>query len=171
MVYRTNINVILHLVIISYDLWCQLPFSKKTFCHKGSTVFGKMPKMCRGCPDVNKCWGTGTAILRRRPFMSIKSFVQHSGRQEMVSQCWLIRLIGVCVDGDQPEFLCSCSDSRYLVTTVTSNHLPRPHRESPWGDEKLSDTLTAEAGRKWKMLNFEIFPQWHHTNLTAYQRL
>ena len=55
--------------------------------------------------------------------------------------------------------------------TVTSNHLPRPHRESPWGDEKLSDTLTAEAGRKWKMLNFEIFPQWHHANLTAYQRL
>ena len=55
--------------------------------------------------------------------------------------------------------------------TVTSNHLPRPHRESPWGDEKLSDTLTAEAWRKWKMLNFEIFPQWHPANLTAYQRL
>ena len=56
-------------------------------------------------------------------------------------------------------------------STVTSNQLPRPHSESLWGDEKLSDTLTAEAGRKWKMLNFEIFPQWHHANLTAYQRL
>ena len=41
--------------------------------------------------------------------------------------------------------------SGYLLLTVTSNHLPRPHRESPWGDEKLSDTLTAETGRKWKM--------------------
>ena len=41
--------------------------------------------------------------------------------------------------------------------TLTSNHLPHPHHESPWGDEKLSDTLTAEAGRKWKKLNFEIF--------------
>ena len=63
------------------------------------------------------------------------------------------------------------SNNSWRTRTVTSNHLPRPHRESPWGDEKLSDTLTAEAGRKWKMLNFEIFPQWHHANLTAYQRL
>ena len=38
-------------------------------------------------------------------------------------------------------------------STVTSNHLPHPHRESPWGDEKLSDTLTArrlgENGKSW----------------------
>ena len=34
--------------------------------------------------------------------------------------------------------------------------MPRPHCESPWGDEKLSDTLTAEAGRKWEMFNFAL---------------
>ena len=43
--------------------------------------------------------------------MSIKSFVQHSGWQEMVSLCSLIRLIGVCADCEQLEFLCSHSDS------------------------------------------------------------
>ena len=74
-----------------------------------------MPPMCRGCPDVNKLRGMDTTILgQHQPFMSIKSFVQHSGWQEMVSLCSLIRLIGVCTDRDQPEFLCSRSDSRYL---------------------------------------------------------
>ena len=64
-----------------------------------------------GCPDVNKLRGMDTTILgQHRPFMSIKSFVQHSGWQEMVSLCSLIRLIGVCADRDQPEFLCSRSD-------------------------------------------------------------
>ena len=109
MVYRTIIDVILYLFTICYDLWCQLPFlkKKKPFRHNGSAVFGKMPQMCRGCPDVHKRRGTDTVILRQhRPFMSIKSFVQHSGWQEMVSLCSLI-----C---DQPEFLSSRSDSRYL---------------------------------------------------------
>ena len=60
-----------------------------------------MAQMCRGCPDVNKHRGMNAAILRQhRPFMSIKSFVQHSGWQEMVSLCSLIRLIGVCADHD-----------------------------------------------------------------------
>ena len=87
----------------------------QTFRHNGSAVFGTMPPMCRGCPDVNKLRGMETTILgQHRPFMSIKSFVQHSGWQEMVSLCSLIRLIGVCADRDQPEFLCSRSDSRYL---------------------------------------------------------
>ena len=104
MVYRTIIDVILHLFIICYDLWCQLPFFKKTFRHNGSTVFGKMPQMCRGCRDVNKHRGMDTAIFRQhRPFMSMKSFVQHSGWQEMVSLCSLIHLIDVCADRDQPE--------------------------------------------------------------------
>ena len=44
-----------------------------------------------------------TILGQQRPFMSIKSFVQHSGWQEMVSLCSLIRLIGVCADRDQPE--------------------------------------------------------------------
>ena len=93
MVYRMIIDVILHLFIICYDLWCQLPFLKKSFRHNGSAVFGTMPQMCRGCPDVNKHRGMNAAILRQhRPFMSIKSFVQHSGWQEMVSLCSLIRL-------------------------------------------------------------------------------
>ena len=87
----------------------------QTFCHNGSAVFGTMPPMCRSCPDANKLRGMDTTILgQHRPFMSIKSFVQHSGWQEMVSLCSLIRLIGVCADRDQPEFLCSRSDSRYL---------------------------------------------------------
>ena len=43
--------------------------------------------------------------------------------------------------------------------TVTSNHLPCPHRESPHGDEKFSDSQTAETGRKGKTLNFEILSQ------------
>ena len=84
----------------------------QTFCHNGSAVFGTMPPMCRCCPDVNKLRGMDTTILgQHRPFMSIKSFVQHNGWQEMVSLCSLIRLIGVCADSDQPEFLCSRSDS------------------------------------------------------------
>ena len=83
--------------------------------------FGKMPQMCRGCPDVNKHRGMDAAILRQhRPFMSIKLFVQHSGWQETVSLCSLIRLIGVCADRDQPEFLCSRSDSRYLGVHVAT---------------------------------------------------
>ena len=113
MVYRTIIDVILHLFIIFNDLWCQLPFFSKTFRHNGSAVFGTMPPMCHSCPDVNKLRGMDNTILGQHgPFMSIKSFVQHSGWQEMVFLCSLIRLIGVCADRDQPEFLCSRSDSR-----------------------------------------------------------
>ena len=109
MVYRMIIDLRLHLFIICYDLWWWIPFFiKKTFRHNGSAVFGKMPQMCHGCPDVNRHRGMDTAFFRQhRPFMSIKSFVQHSGWQEMVSLCSLIRLIGVCADRDQPEFLCS----------------------------------------------------------------
>ena len=111
------IDVILHLFITCYDLWCQLPFLKKSFHHNGSAVFGKMPQMCRGCPDVNKHRGMNAAMLRQdRPFMSIKSFAQQSGWQEMVSLCSLIRLIGVCADRDQPEFLCPCGHSGRLLT-------------------------------------------------------
>ena len=114
MVYRTIIDVILHLFIICNDLWCQLPFFSQTFRHNGSAVFGTMPPMCRSCPDVNKLRGMDSTILgQHRPFMSIKSFVQHSEWQEMVSLCSLIRLIGVCADRDKPEFLCSRSDSGY----------------------------------------------------------
>ena len=123
MVYRMIIDVILRLFIICYELWCRLHLkkNKKTFRHNGGTVFGKMPQMCRDCPDVNKHRGMDTAILRQhRPFMSIKSFVQHSGWQETVSLCSLIRLIGVCADCDQPEFLCSRSDSRYLGDHVAT---------------------------------------------------
>ena len=61
-----------------------------------------------------------TILGQHRPFMSIKSFVQHSGWQEMVSLCSLIRLIGVCADRDQPEFLCSRSDSRNLEVHVAT---------------------------------------------------
>ena len=94
MVYRTIIVVILHLFIIYNDLWCQRPFFPQTFRHNGSAVFGTMPPMCRSCPDVNKLRGMDTTILGQHPpFMSIKSFVQHRGWQEMVSLCSLIRLI------------------------------------------------------------------------------
>ena len=106
MVYRTIIDVILHLFIICNDLWCQLPFFSQTFRHNGSAVFGTMPPMCCSCPDVNKLRGMDSTILgQHRAFMSIKSFVQHSGWQETVSLCSLIRLIDVCTDRDQPEFL------------------------------------------------------------------
>ena len=56
MVYRMIIDLILHLFIICYDFSCKL-FLIKTLRHNESTVFGKMPQMCRGCPDVNKHWG------------------------------------------------------------------------------------------------------------------
>ena len=115
MVYRTIIDVILHLFILCNDLWCQLPFFSQTFRHNGIAVFGTMPPMCRSCPDVNKLRGMDTTILgQHRLFMSIKSFVQHSGWQKMVSLCSLIR------DRDQPEFLCSRSDSRNLEVHVAT---------------------------------------------------
>ena len=38
----------------------------------------------------------------------------------MVSLCSLIRLIGMCADRDQPEFLCSRSDSRCLEVDVAT---------------------------------------------------
>ena len=108
MVYRTIIDVILHLFIICNDLWCQLPFF-----HKLSVITEALFSV--RCLHVNKLRGMDTTILgQHRPFMSIKSFVQHSGWQEMVSLCSLIRLIGMCADRDQPEFLCSRSDSRCL---------------------------------------------------------
>ena len=135
--HRTIIDVILHLFIICNNLWCQLPppppFFLQTFRHNGSAVFGTMPPMCRSCPDVNKLRGMDTTILRQhRPFMSIKSFVQHSRWQEMVSLCWLIRLIGVCADRDQPDFFCSRPASRYLEVHVATvggwlTHY-RPHK-------------------------------------------
>ena len=144
MVYRTIIDVILHLFIICNDLWCQLPFFSQTFRHNGSAVFGTMPGMCRSCPDVNKLRGMDTSILgQHRPFMSIKSFVQHSGWQEMVSLCSLIRLIGVCADRDQPEFLCSRSDSRYLEVHVATSggwltrYRPRNVRNSIYRYRKI----------------------------------
>ena len=144
MVYRTIIDVILHLFIICNDLWCQLPFFSQTFRHNGSAVFGTMPPMCRSCPDVNKLRGMDTTILgQHRPFMSIKSFVQHSGWQEMVSLCSLIRLIGVCADRDQPEFLCSRSDSRHLEVHVATaggwltRYRPREVRNSIYWYRKI----------------------------------
>ena len=144
MVYRTIIDVILHFFIICNDLWCQLPFFSQTFRHNGSAVFGTMPAMCRSCPDVNKLRGMDTSILgQHRPFMSIKSFVQHSGWQEMVSLCSLIRLIGVCADRDQPEFLCSRSDSRYLEVHVATSggwltrYRPRNVRNSIYRYRKI----------------------------------
>ena len=144
MIYRTIINVILHLFIICNDLcFCFL----QTFRHNGSAVFGTMSPMCRSCPDVNKLWGMDTSILaflgQRRHFMSIKSFVQHSGWQEMVSLCSLIRLIGVCTDRDQPEFLCSRSVSRYLQVHVATaggwltRYRPREVRNSIYRYRKI----------------------------------
>ena len=110
--------------------WGVLSFSERlvsqTFRHNGSTVFGTMPPMCRSCPDVNKLRGMDTTILgQHRSFMSIKSFVQHSGWQEMVSLCSLIRLIGVCADRDQPEFLCSRSDSTQVHVATAGGWLTR----------------------------------------------
>ena len=118
MVYRTIIDLILHLFITCYDL-CQLPFSlkKKPFRHNGSTVIGKMTLMCRGCPDLNKrrgrFWDNSGLSCR------LNRLYKATG-EEMVSLCLLIRLIGVCTDRDQPQFLCSCSDWRYLEVHVAT---------------------------------------------------
>ena len=116
----------------------------QTFRHNGSAVFGTMPPMCRSCPDVYKLRGMETTILgQHRAFMSIKSFVQHSGWQEMVSLCSLIRLIGVCADRDQPEFLCSRSDSRHLEVHVATaggwltRYRPREVRNSIYRYRKI----------------------------------
>ena len=116
----------------------------QTFRHNGSAVFGTMPPICRSYPDVNKLRGMETTILGQHPpFMSIKSFVQHSGWQEMVSLCSLIRLIGVCADRDQPEFLCSRSDSRCLGVHVATaggwltRYRPREVRNSIYRYRKI----------------------------------
>ena len=69
--------------------------------------------------------------------------VQHSGWQEMVSLCSLIRLIGVCADRDQPEFLCSRSDSRHLEVHVATaggwltRYRPREVRNSIYRYRKI----------------------------------
>ena len=121
MVYQTIIGLNFHLFIICNRLMMSTSFFLQTFRHNRRAVFGTMPPMCRGCPDVNKLRGMDTTILGKHwPFMSIKSFVQHSGWQEMVSLCSLIHLIGVCTDHDEPEFLCSRSDSRYLEVHVAT---------------------------------------------------
>ena len=133
------------------------PFFLQTFCNNGCAVFGTMPPMCCGCPDVNKLRGMDTTILgQHRPFMSIKSFVQHSGWQEMVSQCSLICLIGVSADRDQPEFLCSHSDSRYLevhVATAGGWLLPLVNSLSPKWGQKLDISILENPYR----LSIEIF--------------
>ena len=134
------------------DLWCQLPFFLQTFRHDGSAVFGTMPPMCCGCPDVNKLWGMDTRILgQHRPFMSIKSFIQHRGWQEMNSLCSPIRLIGMWADRDQPEFLCSRSDSRYLDVHVATargwlpRYGPREVRNSIYQYRKNAYWLSIET--------------------------
>ena len=116
----------------------------QTFRHNGSAVFGTMPPICRSYPDVNKLRGMETTILGQHPpFMSIKSFVQHSGWQEMMSLCSLIRLIGVCADRDQPKFLCSRSASRCLGVHVATaggwltRYRPREVRNSIYRYRKI----------------------------------
>ena len=125
----------------------------QTFRHNGSAVFGTMPPICRSYPDVNKLRGMETTILGQHPpFMSIKSFVQHSGWQEIMSLCSLIRLIGVCADRDQPEFLCSRSDSRCLGVHVATaggwltRYRPREVRNSIYRYRKI------HIDYRWKFL-------------------
>ena len=141
MVYRTTIDVILHSFIICNDLWCQLPFFSQTFRHNGSAVFGTMPPMCRSCPDVNKLRGMDSTILgQHRPFMSIKSFVQHSGWQKMVSLCSLICLIGVCADRDQPLFSLGLKVLEVHVATAggwLTRYRPREVRNSIYRYRKI----------------------------------
>ena len=61
----------------------------------------------------------------------------------MVSLCLLIRLIGVCADRDQPEFLCSRSDSRNLEVHVATaggwltRYRPREVRNSIYRYRKI----------------------------------
>ena len=61
----------------------------------------------------------------------------------MVSLCSLIRLIGVCADRDQPEFLCSPSDSRNLEVHVATaggwltRYRPREVRNSIYRYRKI----------------------------------
>ena len=85
-------------------------FEKKTFCHNGSAVFGKMPQVCRGCPYVNKHRGMDIEIFGASAFhVHLYNTV---GEKEMVPLCLLIHLIWVCADHNQPEYLCSRSDSK-----------------------------------------------------------
>ena len=119
-------------------------FFSQTFRHNGSAVFGTMPPMCRSCPDVNKLRGMDTTILgQHRPFMSIKIVCTTQRVTRRVSLCSLIRLIGVCADRDQPEFLCSRSDSRYLEVHVATaggwltRYRPREVRNSIYRYRKI----------------------------------
>ena len=119
-------------------------FFSQTFRHDGSAVFGTMPPMCRSCPDVNKLRGMDTTILGQHgPFMSIKIVCTTQRVTRRVSLCSLIRLIGVCADRDQPEFLCSRSDSRYLEVHVATaggwltRYRPREVRNSIYRYRKI----------------------------------
>ena len=130
----------------------------QTFRHNGSAVFSTMPPMCRSCPDVNKLRGMDTTILgQHRPFMSIKSFVQHSGWQEMVSLCSLICLIGVCADAtSQSSFV--LARSRYLEVHVATaggwltRYRPREVRNSIYRYRKI------HIDYRWKFLYRFISP-------------
>ena len=121
MVYQTIIGVNFHIFIICNDLWCQLPFYFYKLSVITEALFSVRCLRCVVVPGSKKLRGTDTTILgQHRPFMSIKLFIQHSWWQEMVSLCWIIRLIGVCADRDQPEFLCTRSDSRHLEVHVAT---------------------------------------------------
>ena len=119
-------------------------FFSQTFRHNGSAVSGTMPPMCRSCPDVNNLLGMDTTILgQHRPFMSFKIVCTTQRVTRRVFLCSLIRLIGVCADRDQPEFLCSRSDSRYLEVHVATaggwltRYRPREVRNSIYRYRKI----------------------------------
>ena len=124
MVYRTIIDVILHLFIICNDLWCQLPFF-----HKLSVITEALfsVRCLRCCPDVNKLRGMDTTILgQHRPFMSIKSFVQHSGWQEMVSLCSLIRLLACALTAtSQSSFVLARTQGTVVHVATAGGWLTR----------------------------------------------
>ena len=73
-------------------------------------------------------------ILRNVPPYSV---ISHS------SVNWNSRVIGVCADRDQPEFLCYCSDSRYLEVHVATaggwltRYHPREVRNSIYRYRKI----------------------------------
>ena len=48
--HRCNFFLFHHLLQLMMSTF----FFQKTFRHNGSAVFGEMPPMCCGCPDVNK---------------------------------------------------------------------------------------------------------------------
>ena len=150
MVYRTIIGVNFHFFMICYDWCCHFPLKIKKNQQLSvitETLFGEM---CRSATaSLVPEWSIQISRHRSSDWDNIGLSCQlnHLNKhsrwdewQDKVSFCSLIRLIGVC----QPEFLCSRSDSRYLVLARTQGT-----SESMWPQREAVRGCVNPLSLKW----------------------